>query len=97
MASSFTHFKKQEGYLYGQSFGDHLHRIYQSRYSRFAYWFCITWLITVTNTSANWYAHTDYFDKWETRELSPYFEIERKSAKDSVNGGLYGPVKLRLE
>ena len=53
--------------------------------------------VTVTNTSANWYVHTDYFDRWQTHQLSPYFEAERNYAKDSVNGGLYGPVKLFLE
>lgn len=53
--------------------------------------------ITVTNTSANWYVHTDYFDRWEIHQLSPYFEGERNYAKDSVDGGLYGPVNLFLE
>ena len=53
--------------------------------------------IVVTNTSANWYIHTDYFDKWSTRELSPYFETELDYAKDSVSGGLYGPVVLYTE
>ena len=53
--------------------------------------------IVVTNTSANWYTHTDYFDKWSTRELSPYFETELDYAKDSVSGGLYGPVVLYTE
>ena len=53
--------------------------------------------IVVTNTSANWYTHTDYFDKWSTRELSPYFDTELDYAKDSVSGGLYGPVVLYTE
>lgn len=53
--------------------------------------------IVVTNTSANWYTHTDYFDKWSTRELSPYFETELDYAKDSVSGGLYGLVVLYTE
>lgn len=53
--------------------------------------------ITVTNTSANWYVHTDHFDKWTTEELSPYFEGELKFAKDYVSGGLYGPVTLYTE
>ena len=38
--------------------------------------------IVVTNTSANWYLHTDYFDKWSIKELSPYFE-KRSKAFDS--------------
>ncbi len=53
--------------------------------------------IVVTNTSANWYVHTDYFDKWNTNELSPYFEAELNFAKDIVSGGLYGPVALYTE
>ena len=53
--------------------------------------------IVVTNTSANWYSHTDYFDKWRIKELSPYFEVEKKYAEDYVSGGLYGPVALFTE
>ncbi len=53
--------------------------------------------IVVTNTSANWYLHTDYFDKWSIKELSPYFETELEYAKDSVSGGLLGPVVLYTE
>lgn len=53
--------------------------------------------IIVTNTSANWYVHTDYFDKWNIKELSPYFEAELGFAKDLVSGGLYGPVALYTE
>ena len=53
--------------------------------------------ITVTNTSANWYASTDYFDRFEISQLSTYFEIEREYANDYVKGGLCGPVKLILE
>lgn len=53
--------------------------------------------IVVTNTSANRYVHTDYFDKWKTEELSPYFEAELDYAKDFVSGGLYGPVTLYTE
>ncbi len=53
--------------------------------------------IVVTNTSANRYIHTDYFDKWKTEELSTYFEGEKNLAKDFVSGGLYGPVALYTE
>ncbi|MBO5463348.1 MAG: hypothetical protein J6A49_08540 [Clostridia bacterium] len=53
--------------------------------------------IVVTNTSANWYVHTDYFDKWNKEELSPYFDGEKDFAKDFVSGGLYGPVALYTE
>ena len=53
--------------------------------------------IRVTNTPANWYVHTDYFDQWTTSELSPYFAGELEYAKDAVSGGLYGPVTLYTE
>ena len=53
--------------------------------------------IVVTNTTANWYVHTDYFDKWKTEELSQYFETEKEYAKDFVSGGLYGPVTIFTE
>lgn len=53
--------------------------------------------IVVTNTSANWYVHTDCFDKWNIKELSPYFEAELEFAKDHVSGGLYGPVAIYTE
>ncbi len=53
--------------------------------------------IVVANTSANWYIHTNYFDKWKKEELSPYFEAELKFAKESVSGGLYGPVEIFTE
>ena len=53
--------------------------------------------VVVTNTPANWYIHTDYFDKWNIKELSPYFEAELDFAKDFVSGGLYGPVILYTE
>ncbi len=53
--------------------------------------------VVVTNTSANWYIHTDYFDKWNINELSPYFDGEMTFAKDYATGGLYGPVTLYTE
>lgn len=53
--------------------------------------------VIVTNTSANWYAHTDYFDNWKTEELSPYFDGEKAFGKDYVSGGLYGPVVIYTE
>ena len=53
--------------------------------------------VVVTNTSANRYIHTDYFDRWKAEELSPYFETEMEYAKDLVSGGLYGPVTLYTE
>ena len=53
--------------------------------------------VLVTNTSANLYVHTDYFDKWKTEELSPYFAPEKEYAGDYVSGGLYGPVVIYTE
>ena len=53
--------------------------------------------ISVANTPANWYTHTDYFDKWKIGELSPYFKAEKEYARDVVSGGLYGPVVLCTE
>ncbi len=53
--------------------------------------------IVVTNTSANWYVHTDYFEKWKTEELSSYFDGEIEYAKDFLSGGLYGPVTIYTE
>ena len=54
-------------------------------------------LIRVTNTPANQYVHTDFFDKWKKHELSPYFEQERAFATTSLSGGLYGPVRIWME
>ncbi len=53
--------------------------------------------IVVTNTPANWYAHTDYFDKWKTEELSPYFDGQIDLGKEYISGGLYGPVVIYTE
>ena len=53
--------------------------------------------VVVTNTSANRYVHTDYFDKWKIEELSPYFETEMEYAEDLVSGGLYGPVVIYMD
>lgn len=53
--------------------------------------------IVVTNTTANWYVHTDYFKKWKTEELSQYFKGEIEYAKDFATGGLYGPVTIYTE
>ncbi len=53
--------------------------------------------IVVTNTSANWYVHTDYFKKWKKEELSQYFDGEIEYAKDFISGGLYGPVTIITE
>ncbi len=56
-----------------------------------------TLTVVVTNTSANWYAYTDYFDKWKIEELSSYFDGELELSKDYVSGGLFGPVVIYTE
>ena len=53
--------------------------------------------VVVTNTTANWYVHTDYFKRWKKEELSEYFEGEIEYAKDFLTGGLYGPVTIVTE
>ena len=53
--------------------------------------------VVVTNTTANWYVHTDYFKRWKKEELSEYFEGEIEYAKDFLSGGLYGPVTIFTE
>ena len=53
--------------------------------------------ITVTNTPANQFVHTGFFDRWTIPQISPYFERTRTMARDSVAGGLYGPVRITLE
>ncbi len=53
--------------------------------------------IVVTNTVANRYVYTDYFDNRNIKELSPYFEAELNYAEDYVSGGLYGPVVVYTE
>lgn len=50
--------------------------------------------VIVTNTCANWYLDSDYFDKWSISELSPYFEKELEYARDYASGGLIGPITL---
>lgn len=52
--------------------------------------------VVVTNTSANWYLHTDYFDRWSINELSAYYEAELDYAKDSASGGIYGPIEIYM-
>ena len=50
--------------------------------------------IRVSNTCANEYLYTKSFDKWQKWQISPYHEIQNVFHKDSLQGGLYGPVKL---
>lgn len=50
--------------------------------------------VRVSNTPANEYSYTKSFDKWAKWQLSPYWEKEKLFQKDSISGGLYGPVKI---
>lgn len=53
--------------------------------------------IKVTNTAANLYLNTDYFDKYTINELSPYFIPEKEFARAYVSGGLFSSVKLFMQ
>ncbi len=90
-----VHFTAQV-YLNGQSLGTALMPPYRFRIPEGLLAENNKLKVIVANTSANWYVHTDYFDKWNIKELSPYFEAELKYAKDLVSGGLFGPVALYM-
>ena len=51
--------------------------------------------IRVTNTAANAYYYTNSFEKWPDWMLTPYYEKTQIFHKDSLFGGLYGPVSVR--
>lgn len=51
--------------------------------------------IRVTNTAANAYYYTKSFDKWPKWMLTPYYEKSQLFHKESLFGGLYGPVRIR--
>lgn len=55
---------------------------------------CNTLEIRVSNTSANEYLHTKTFDKWQKWQVGPYHDIQNEFHKNSLQGGLYGPVKI---
>ncbi|MBQ8250202.1 MAG: hypothetical protein IJY93_10060 [Clostridia bacterium] len=52
--------------------------------------------IRVTNTAANEYYFTKSFDKWQDWQIGPYPPISREFDKDSLESGLFGPVKLKF-
>ena len=52
--------------------------------------------IRVSNTPANEYVHTRSFQKWNDWQLTPYHSMEQEFHKDSLFGGLYGPVKIKF-
>ncbi|MCR5263013.1 MAG: hypothetical protein K6D94_03995, partial [Clostridiales bacterium] len=53
--------------------------------------------ITVTNTPANRYMGTDFFDRYEEWQLSPYFPKEKTYYPDTAESGLFGPVTVTYE
>ena len=84
-------------YLNGHSLGVSLAPPYKFKIPEGVLSINNTLKIVVTNTSANWYVHTDYFKRWKKEELSEYFDGEIEYAKDFLSGGLLGPVTLRTE
>ena len=50
--------------------------------------------IRITNTPANEFNATRAFDVWQDWQLSPYWERQKIFHKDSMYGGLYGPVRI---
>ena len=84
-------------YLNGHSLGTSLAPPYKFKIPEGVLSVNNTLKIVVTNTSANWYVHTDYFKRWKKEELSEYFDGEIEYAKDFLSGGLYGPITLFTE
>lgn len=91
-----VHFAAQV-YLNGQSLGSAFMSPYKLKIPAGILDKNNTLKVAVTNTCANWYVNTDYFDNWKTEELSPYFSGEIAYAKDFVSGGLYGPIILNIQ
>ena len=50
--------------------------------------------IRVTNTPGNQYQFTKVFDKWGKWQMTPYAERQMLFDRDTLDSGLYGPVKL---
>ena len=50
--------------------------------------------IRVSNTAGNEYLHTRTFDKWAPWQLSTYHQKQLEFCKDTLDSGLYGPVRL---
>jgi hypothetical protein len=51
--------------------------------------------IRVTNTVANEVYYTKSFDKWAKWQVATYSNIGSEFDKDSLDGGIFGPVKLK--
>ena len=50
--------------------------------------------IIVANTAANQFVYTKNFEQYKAEELGPYFELSKTFEKESLGGGLFGPVVL---
>lgn len=50
--------------------------------------------VRVSNTAANEFYFTDKFDKYEPWKLTSYHKITQSFHKESLKGGLFGPVRL---
>lgn len=50
--------------------------------------------IRVSNTAANEFYHTKEFEKFESWQLTPYHETAQGFHAESLESGLYGPVRL---
>ena len=50
--------------------------------------------IRVSNTAANEFYYTKEFEKFESWQLTPYHEVAQSFHIESLESGLYGPVKL---
>ncbi len=51
--------------------------------------------ITVANTAANQYYYTDTFGKWAGWQIAGYYHTAKEFDRDSLSGGLFGPVKIQ--
>ncbi len=52
--------------------------------------------IRISNTIGNEHLYTDTFDKWQSWQKGPYYNRCNIFHKDSLQGGLYGPVKIKF-
>ncbi len=52
--------------------------------------------ITVSNTAANQFVYTTADKFFEPKEIGPYHERAKEFEKESLGGGLYGPVTLKF-
>ena len=50
--------------------------------------------IRISNTPANQYQFTKSFDKWGKWQLTPFHERQLLFDRDTLDSGLYGPVRL---